>query len=159
LQISVALIVISVALRAAPSDLAWLLRRPSLLLRSLLAMTIVMPFLGALIAWLFHIRPSVEAALILLAVSPVPPILPNKQIKAGGSVSYAVGLLAVSALVSILTVPFSVSLIGSWFGLDLRVPMGAIAIVVGKSVLAPLVLGLIVKATAPALAARLAKPL
>jgi BASS family bile acid:Na+ symporter len=159
LQISIALIVISVALRVAPGDLTWLLRRPSLLLRSLLAMNIVMPFLGALVARLCHIRPSVEAALILLAVSPVPPILPNKQGKAGGDVSYAVGLLAVSAVVSILTVPFSVALIGGWFGLDLRVPPAAIAIVVGKSVLAPLVLGLMVKMLAPALAARLAKPL
>jgi BASS family bile acid:Na+ symporter len=159
LQISIALIVISVALRAAPGDLIWLLRQPSLLLRSLLAMNIVMPFLGALVARLCHIRPSVEAALILLAVSPVPPILSNKETKAGGSVPYAIGLMAVSAVVSTLTVPFSVALIGSWFGLDLRVPVAAIAIAVGKSVLAPLVLGLIVKRVAPALAAQLAKPL
>jgi len=159
LQVSVALIVVSVALRAVPSDVIWLLRRPSLLLRSLLAMNIVMPFLAALIASLFHIRPSVEAALILLSISPVPPVLPNKQVKAGGNVSYAVGLLAVSAVISIVTVPYSVSLIGGWFGLDLRVPTAAIAVVVGKSVLAPLLLGLIVKSAAPALAARLTRPL
>jgi BASS family bile acid:Na+ symporter len=159
LQISVALIVISVALRARPGDLTFLLRRPSLLLRSLLAMNVVMPFLAALIARLFHIRPSVEAALILLAVSPVPPILPGKEGKAGGNVSYAIGLLTVSAVVSIVTVPFSVNLIGRWFGLDLQVPAAAIAMVVGKSVLAPLLVGLIVRSLAPALAGRLAGPL
>ena len=159
LQVSVALIVVSVSLRSHPGDLTSLLRQPSLLLRSLLAMNLIMPFLGALIAALFHIRPSVEAALILLAVSPVPPILPGKEAKAGGNVSYAVGLLTVSALVSILTVPFSVSLIGRWFGLDLLVPMSAIAMVVTKSVLAPLLVGVLVKSLAPGLAGRLAGPL
>jgi len=110
-------------------------------------------------AMLFHLRPEVETTLILLSISPVPPILPGKEGKAGGDVSYAVGLLVVAALVSIVTVPVSVALIGKLFGFDLHVPAAAIAKVVGISVLVPLILGTVVARVAPALAARIAKPM
>src|SRR5262245_12980070 len=102
LQISIGLIVCSVALRAKPGDITYLLRRPSLLVRSLLAMNVVMPFIAALVAMFFHLRPEVELALVLLAVSPVPPILPGKEGKAGGNISYGIGLLTLSALTSIV---------------------------------------------------------
>src|SRR5262245_30971086 len=122
-------------------------------------MNIAMPFFAAAIALAFHMQPTVETALILLAVSPVPPILPGKEAKAGGNVAYGVSLLALSALVSIVTVPLSVTLIGRLFHLDLAVPAASIAVVVAKSVLGPLVVGLVVQRVAPGLAARLAKPL
>src|SRR5262245_16160574 len=119
LQISIALIVFCVALQATQGDITYLLRRPSLLVRSLLAMNVVMPILAALIAGLFHLRPGLEVALILLAVSPVPPILPRKEAAAGGNVSYGIGLLAVSAVVAVVSVPLSVTVIGRLFGHDL----------------------------------------
>src|SRR5262245_5700261 len=121
LQLSVALIVFSIALRAGPGDITYLIRRPSLLVRSVLAMNVVMPIVAALIAALFHLRPQLEVALVLLAVSPVPPILPGKEVKAGGDVSYAIGLLALSAVIAIVAAPVSVKLIGRLFGHDLHV--------------------------------------
>src|SRR5262245_25592897 len=96
LQVSIGLIVFSLALQAQPGDLVSLWRRPGLLFRSLLSMVVVMPLLAAGIALAFKLKPAVEAALILLSVAPVPPILPGKQVKAGGSLSYALGLLATS---------------------------------------------------------------
>src|SRR5262252_7085921 len=105
LEISIGLIVLAIGLRATPGDLTYVLRKPSLLLRSVLAMNVLMPLVAAGIAAAFHLRPAVEAALILLAVSPVPPILPGKEQKAGGNVSYAVGLLAVSAVLAIGSAP------------------------------------------------------
>jgi len=159
LQVSIALIVCSIALRAEPGSLSYLFRRPSLLLRSLLSMNVVMPCVAVLMAQLFHLRPEIETTLILLSVSPVPPILPGKQGKAGGNVSYGIGLLFVAALVSIVTVPLSVTLIGKLFGFDLHVPAAAIAKVVGITVLIPLLVGLVVARIAPAFAQRIAKPI
>jgi BASS family bile acid:Na+ symporter len=159
LQISIALIVFSVALQASPGDVTYLLRRPSLLVRSLLAMNIVLPILAAVIARVFNLRPELEVALILLAVSPVPPILPRKESKAGANISYAIGLLALSAVVAIVAVPASVALIGRLFHREVHVPMVAIASVVAKSVLVPLIAGVVVRTLAPSFAERLAKPL
>ena len=158
LQISIALIVCSIALRAQPGSLSYLFRRPSLLVRSLLAMNVVMPCVAVAMATLFHLRPEIEMTLILLSVSPVPPVLPGKEAKAGGNVSYGVGLLMAAALVSIVAVPVSVWLIGKVFGFDLHVPAATIAKVVGISVLIPLLVGMIVRRLAPAFAWRIAKP-
>src|SRR5262245_16078939 len=88
LQISVGLVVFSIGLQAQRGDLSYLLRNPAMLVRSLLAMNVIMPILAVATALAFHLRPEVEVALILLAVAPVPPILPGKQKKAGGNVSY-----------------------------------------------------------------------
>jgi BASS family bile acid:Na+ symporter len=159
LQISVGAIVFSLGLQARPGDVGYLLRRPSLLLRSVLAMNIVMPILAAAIAAAFKLRPALEVALILLAVSPVPPILPKKETQAGGSFSYAIGLLAISAALAIVTVPASVTLIGRWFGHDIHVPAALIARILLLSVIGPLVAGLVVGRLLPSFAQRAAKPI
>ena len=159
LQVSVGLAVFSIALQAHQGDLSYLLRKPSLLFRSLLAMNFVMPALAVATAVLFNLRPEVETALILLAIAPVPPVLPGKQRKAGGNVSYGIGLLTISAIAAIVTVPASIELIARVMGRDIHVPVGLIFKIVGITVLAPLMLGALVRRMAPALAERLARPL
>ena len=159
LKISIGLVVFCIALRAHPGDLTYLLGRPSLLVRSMLAMNVVMPVLAVAIAALFDLRPELKVALILLAVAPVPPVLPGKQSKAGGSASYAVGLLMMAGLVSIAAVPLTLELIARLFGRDVDVPTSLIAVTVGTTVIAPLVLGMIVRRLFPSLAQRIARPL
>src|SRR5262245_48681196 len=105
IQISMILTVFCVALNASPRDITYLLRKPGLLVRSLLAMNVIMPVFAAVIALAFRLHPALEMALVVLALSPVPPILPGKQLKAGGNFSYVVGLLAIAALVSIVFIP------------------------------------------------------
>ena len=78
LQASIAAIVASIAMGARLSDLSGLWERPGLLLRSLLAMFVVMPVVAVGIAVLFDLARMVEVALIALALSPVPPMLPRK---------------------------------------------------------------------------------
>jgi len=159
MQASLALVVISLGLRTAPGDLAYLLRRPGLLLRSVLAMNVVTPLIAAgLAAWL-KLKPEVEVALVLLAVSPVPPVLPGKQAKAGGNESYAIGLLVISAVLAIGTVPLSIALIGRLFGIDAHVPASLIARVVIVSVLGPVLAGALVRVLAPEFASKIAKAL
>ena len=159
MQASLALVVISLGLRTAPGDLTYLLRRPGLLLRSVLAMNVVTPLIAAALAAWLKLKPEVEVALVLLAVSPVPPVLPGKQVKAGGNESYAIGLLAISAVLSIAVVPASVALIGRAFGFDAHVPAAVIARVVVVSVLGPLFTGVLVRMLAPEFAAKVAKAL
>jgi len=159
MQVSLGMVVIGLGLRTAPGDLGYLLRRPLLLLRSVVAMNVVTPLIAAgLAAWL-KLKPEVEVALVLLAVSPVPPVLPSKQVKAGGNESYAIGLLAISAVLAIGAVPLSIALIGRAFGLDAHVPASLIARVVVTSVLGPLLAGALVNRLVPGLASRLASPL
>ena len=159
LQVSLGLVVFSLGLQTAPGDLTYLFRRPALLVRSVLSMNVATPLLAAGLAAGLSLRPEVEAALILLAVSPVPPILPAKQVKAGGNESYAVGLLALSAVIAIGAVPLTIEGIARGLGHAVSVPASLIARVVGLSVLGPLVAGALFARLGGGFASRAAKPL
>src|SRR5262245_35692511 len=111
IQGSMAFIVLSVGLHARFDDMLYLFRRPSLLLRSLLAMGVIMPAIAVAIAYWLDVDQALKVALIALSVSPVPPFLPMSQLKAGGREPYVVGLLATAALVSIVFVPSVAALI------------------------------------------------
>src|SRR5262245_38334249 len=111
-RISIVLIVFSLGLRATHEDALYLFRRPRHAVRSLLSMNVVMPLVAVAIAVAFDLGLAVEATLIALAVSPVPPILPKKELKAGGRASYAVGLLVAEALLAIVFVPLAVESLG-----------------------------------------------
>jgi BASS family bile acid:Na+ symporter len=159
IQVSIGLIVASVALNARLSDLVSLWHRPGLLVRSLLSMFVVMPALAVGMALLFDLRPVLEAALIALALAPVPPLLPRKETeKAGGAPSYTVGLLAATALVSIAYVPAALAVVGHIFHRPVHVDVANVAKIVATSIFVPFLAGLAVRRVAPS-AARLARPL
>src|SRR5262245_27548339 len=159
ITVGMAAVVFCVGLDTQRGDIVSLLRKPGLLFRSLLAMNVVMPVVAALLAVWFELYRPVEVALIALAVSPVPPILPGKEIKSGGTPSYAVALLAISALLAIVLVPALIDVIGRAFGRTVNVPISTIAKAVATSVLVPLLAGVIVRALAPSLAHRISRPL
>lgn len=159
INLSMALMVFSVALSAAGERWRDILARPGLLARSLIAMFVVMPVVAVLLAKNFELNRALLVALLLLALSPVPPILPNKQLKAGGGASFVLGLLIVAALASIVIAPVGADLIARLFGRELDVPFAPIARVVGISVLLPVLLGLVVARVAPAFGAKAAGPL
>src|SRR5882724_2907795 len=88
LKTSILLTVFGFGLQASSDDVLYLLRRPGLLVRSLLAMFLVMPLFAILLTKAFDYHRAVEIALVALAISPVPPLLPKKVTKAGGLTSY-----------------------------------------------------------------------
>ena len=159
LNLSMWLMVFSVALNAGDWRAHKLFREPALLLRSFVAMYVVMPLFAVWVALNFDLNRALLTALILLALSPVPPVLPSKQVKAGGSMNFVVGLLVIASLASILVVPAGVAAVGRLFGQDLDVPFAVTARVVGTSVLLPVVVGLVVARVTPTFAARIAGPI
>ena len=60
-------------------DLLYVVRRPGLLVRSLLSVLVVTPILAVLFVKAFDLRQSVEVVLVALAISPVPPLLPQRS--------------------------------------------------------------------------------
>ncbi|MGE0153047.1 MAG: bile acid:sodium symporter family protein [Reyranellaceae bacterium] len=158
INISIILIVFSLGLKTERGDTVYLLSRPWLLVRSILSMNVIMAAVTATLAKLLELPFAVELTLIALAISPVPPILPTKQRKAGGSASYAVSLLAFASLAAIVLAPFAVEVIGAWFGRQTGISSGAVARIVLVTVLAPLVAGIAVRICLPEFAARIARP-
>jgi len=158
LKASIVLSVFAIGLVSRVDDSLFLLRRPKLLLRSVVAINVVMPIVAAAMAWIFDLPEAVEMSLVALAVSPVPPVLPKKQVKAHGEPSYAIGLLVGAALVAILFVPVAVELVGLVFQLPVQMSPWPVAKLVFATALAPLLAGVIVRRLMPALAAQFARP-
>jgi BASS family bile acid:Na+ symporter len=156
LQASIIILVFGLGLRATLENATYVLRRPGLLLRAFLALAIVVPVFAALLAALFNLHEAVKHALVLIAVSPVPPFLPVRQMKSGGSANFVFGLLVAASLVAIVYVPVAVHVLGAVFQHEVRLPLGLVARVVLITVLVPLGAGLGLRIVAPRLADRIA---
>lgn len=150
LQVSIMLTVLGLGLTATWRDATWLLRQPGLLLRSILAMSIVMPVVAVILAKLLSFPIEVEAALVALSMAPVPPLLYKKQLGAGGRREYVISLLVTMGILSIVLVPLSVALLSRVFSLSVFVAPQAIGKVILMSVLAPLTVGLLIRQWFPA---------
>jgi bile acid:Na+ symporter, BASS family len=157
LQFSIVCMVFSLGLMSTMADLLFLWRRPSLLLRSLVAMLVVMPVVAVGLTQWLDVRNTSEIALIAMAISPMPPLLPRREVKAGGLQPYAVSLLATLALLAIVTIPLSVELLADYYRKPLTSPATAIARLAFISVLLPLVAGIVVRAWTT-VGVRLARP-
>ena len=157
-QASIFLTVFSYGLQATTEDVFFLVRRPLALARSLVAMFVIMPVVAVAISVFFDFHPAVEIALVAVAISPVPPLLPKRQVKAGGRASYAIGLLATAALLSIGFIPLAVYLVGRFFDQHFEIAPGAVARVVLLTILVPLAAGMAFRAVASNLADRIQKP-
>jgi BASS family bile acid:Na+ symporter len=158
LQVSILMTVFGFGLRATPGDVLYVVRRPALLGRSLVAMLVIMPIAAVALASAFELRPSVEIALVALSISPIPPVLPGREQKAGGDKAYALGLMVIAGVLSIVAVPLAVQLVSRYFMRPFAMPSSAIASLVLKAALLPLVAGMILRSLVPAVAARIVKP-
>ena len=158
LQVSILLTVFGFGLRATTADVLYLVRRPSLLGRSLLSMFVVMPILAAVVARAFTLPHTAEIVLVSLAISPIPPLLPGRERRLGGNPSYGLGLMAIAAMLSIVVVPLAAQLVGWYFMKPFAMSSRAIAAIVLKAVVLPLAAGMALHAMWPDVVVRILKP-
>ena len=158
IQASIFLTVFGYGLQARTDDVLFLVRRPRVLARSVLAMFVIMPIVAIAITAAFDFHPAVEIALVALAISPIPPLLPRRQVKGGGRASYAIALMAMAALLSIAFIPLAVYAIGQLFDQVFAISPGAVARLALLTVLVPLAAGMVFRALASNVADRIQRP-
>jgi bile acid:Na+ symporter, BASS family len=158
LKLSIMLVVLALGMASTHRDALYLLTRPRLLFRSMLAMNFVMPVVAAALAAGFNLNPAVKLALVALSVSPVPPLFPMKAIKAAGERAYPVGLLVAAALLAVGLAPLAIDVLGNLFGKPVHVPVATVAKVVLTAVLGPLLVGILLRRWMPELSRRMARP-
>jgi BASS family bile acid:Na+ symporter len=156
LQGSLLLLVFSLGLASTGADAAYLFRRPGLLLRSVAAIDVVVPLAAALAAILLPLAPPVKLAIVLMAVSPVPPLVPGKQLRMGAKTGYVCGLYLAVSLLAIAVVPLTMAILSALLPRDAWVAPAAVARVVFVTVLVPLAIGMAVRRLSPGLAERAA---
>jgi len=155
-ETSIVLAVLALGLRGTLADAVSLFRHPADLIRAFLSMNIVMPLFALALAIVFNLHPAVKVALIALSVSPVPPLLPPKVVKAGSRENYPIGLLVGMAILSIVTIPVTMELFEKLLGVPLTMPPLAVAALLLRTVLVPLLIGIVVRRIAPVRAAEAA---
>lgn len=157
IKLAIGLIMFSLGLHSSMKDAVYLIHNPKLLLKSILSMNIIMPLIAVFMIFTFGLKEEVKLALFALAISPIPPLLPNKALKAGGKVSYTVSLILIMALLSIIFIPLSVELMGIAILRNLYVSPLVVLKVMGITLIGPLVTGLIINKTAPLFAQKIKK--
>lgn len=158
LQLAIAGTVFTYGLQASRDDLLYIVYRPGLLVRSLLAMLVLMPLFVGSCVYFLHLPQPTAIVLTALAISPVPPMLPKKHKKAGGIAPYGLGLLVLLALASIVTIPLSVELLDWLFAIPRGVGPTTIMKIVLTMIIAPLAIGLVAAKVMPKAATHLIEP-
>ena len=153
LKLSVGALILAIGMGSTFSDLTYLWKRPGLLLRSLLAMYVLVPLAAFLLVKFLPIAPGVKAALLVLAVSAGAPLLP-KKLGAFRSDAYVFSLVVTSSLLAIALVPAWVAVLGEHFEVATDLTPGTVAIAVAKAFLAPLAIGMAIRALWPKLGER-----
>jgi len=157
LQTSIFLLVFSIGLTATLQDATLMFRNPGKLLRMVVAMDLVVPAFAVAVALAFDLRRAVEIALVAIAISPVPPFLPIKAMKAGEQRTYTIGLLVAAAILSVAFIPLVMNLLDQLSPATLAMSPVIVAKQVSVSVLAPLAIGIAVRHFAPRIADRAAR--
>lgn len=158
LMASIFLNVLALGLEASVDDATYLLRRPPLLLRAVLSMNVVMVLIVIAAASIFDMTFPVKVALLALAVSPVPPLLPTKEMKIGASAAYAIGLLVAAVLLSLIFIPLSIEWIGRYFSKDVHMSAVRIVPIVLITAIIPLCLGILAQRIVPDMARAMVRP-
>jgi bile acid:Na+ symporter, BASS family len=140
---SVFLIVFALALRASRSDALFMFTHPGAAFRAFAAMYLIVPAVAVALALAFDLKPVVKVALVAIALSPMPPILPGKQLKAGAQFNYVTGLLFGVAVMSVVIAPLGLLIVDQLTPADLVLNPAMIAPPIILSTALPLVLGVI----------------
>jgi bile acid:Na+ symporter, BASS family len=158
LKAAVGLIIFAIGLDSTADDALFLPRRPGLLLRSLLAMYVLVPLAALALVGLLNLAPGVELGLLVLAVSAGAPLLPRKLLRIGDG-AYTFSLVLLSSLLAVVVVPAWLALLGPHFRAPFELGPTDVAWVLAKSFLLPLAAGMLLRRLAPAFAARCASTL
>jgi BASS family bile acid:Na+ symporter len=150
LKASIAVLILSIGMSATIDDLTFLWRRPILLLKSTVAMYVVIPVVVVLMTRLLSLPPKTELALMVLAICAGAPLLPKKLIKFGGDPAFVFSLVATTSVFAVVTVPASLYLLENFIHIDsaMATPV-QVAHVIFKSFLLPLGLGMAIRWALP----------
>ena len=152
--LSVALIVFAQGLKISPSQVATYLKdRPGLMLRSLVAALVVVP--AAALAIILLLKPSREVAVglaILVACPPAPLMLKGTVNLGKGNAPYMASLHLSLAVLAFITVPAILYWLSMPLGFQADVDLVDMAMILGRTILVPIALGMAVRAFFPGFA-------
>lgn len=156
IQTSMVLVILAFAMQCRWSDIAETARQPRLLVRAFLAINVVVPLVALAIIMIFPLDRPVAVGLILMAVSPLAPLAPGNELKAGGERSSVIGVYTLMIILAIVIVPLTIAIINHVLGTTAVAPLPMVARVVFVSAVIPIAVGLALAAIWPDFSRRVA---
>ena len=142
------------------SHLTSLWQQPALLIRSLLAVVVLVPAVVFALLWVFDLPPEVATGLAILAAAPGAPLTTKRSEIAAADPVYTTSLQLTLALSAILVTPLILSAFYAGFSLTTeRVSPIEVASQIARVTFLPVVIGLLLQHFAPKLVAVISKPL
>lgn len=160
-----AVVMFSIAIDLLPKDFRALLHAPKALITGLCSQFLLLPALTFLLVLVMQPMPSIALGLILVAACPGGNISNFITHRAGGNAALSVSMTAIATVGAILLTPLNIAFWGSLYAptRDLlrqtHIDPVSVAITVGFMLVLPLLLGITLNATRPAVTARLRGPL
>lgn len=145
LKLAVGLLIFAIGLGSTLQDLTYLWGRPGLMIRSLVAMYIIVPAIAFAMVKVLDLPLAVSAALLVLAVSAGAPLLP-RTLSSFGDDAYVFSLTVTSSLLAVVVVPTWVALLSRHFHVSTELSPAVVAAAIAKSFLLPLAVGMTVRA-------------
>lgn len=159
LPLSVAASMFAQGLSIVRSHFALFKERPWVMFRSLVAVLVLVPIASLVIIVLMKPSPAVAVGLAILVAAPAAPLLLVNVPKKGGTLAYMACLLPSLALLALLTVPITLHLLSKALGFQADVGVLAVGKVVGKTILLPVCLGVLIRSFFPRIADTIGPPL
>lgn len=147
---------LALGLDAQLHDVLHLVTRPAKLARAFLAICIIVPAAAAVLVRHLPLIGPVKAGILLMALAPVPPIVPPRGVRLGGERGYVYGLYVTFVVLTAITVPITMEVLDRVFQVQTRVPMLEMDRDLLVTVLAPVAVGMFARARWPETAARFA---
>lgn len=141
------------------SQLTSLWRQPVLLLRSIVAVVVLVPILVAFLLRVLDPPIAVANSLAVLAAAPGAPLMTKRSLMAGGDSTYSASLQLTLALIAVIVTPFTLAVFYSMFEFPTaRVTPLEVAYQVVEVTFLPVIVGLLLQRFAPKLTERIVKP-
>ncbi|NOQ64386.1 MAG: hypothetical protein GQ582_07725 [Methyloprofundus sp.] len=144
LKLSVVALLLAIGMLSTKKEVTYLWQRPKLLWRSLLAMYILVPLAAILFVSLLPLADGLKLAVFVLAISAGAPLLP-KKLMGLGSDEYVLSLVVTASILAIVTVPLWSAALGPLFGRTSHLAPLEVALLISKSFLVPLVVGMLIR--------------
>ena len=151
LMISIMAQVFAIGAACTWRDATYLLRHPALLWRSIAARNIIAPVAAVVLIKTFSLLPAVALTLAVLSMTPVPPLLLRIHLSKGASTEYALGLLVSQAVLAVPLVPITLQFMDWAFHRQASYGADDVALLVVRSILAPLAAGMLAARYLPVL--------
>jgi bile acid:Na+ symporter, BASS family len=150
-KISIMVQLFAIGLGATWTDATYLFRQPKLLLNSVLARNVAVPLVAIALIRAFSLTGPIAIAMGVLSITPVPPLVPKAQLKAGARAEYVLGLLTSQAVLAIVLVPLTIQFMDWALGSDAQFSARQVASLILQSILIPLGVGMLAARLMPAL--------